>query len=304
MALALVSVISDAGGWDPPVGWWDREPMIAEIAGGVILLLVGVFFVDTIVKRRQSAELSRAVEARWDALGGIPFRSLGLAMTRVIDRMAWLLTLIPAHGAPPGWEPQQRRALDVELQKAGLRQAAAGADAGKLQHQDLAARLGKASAHPPWCRSAVAALDDIKWDMRDRVAMWAGPMLALERLAPLLGRLGMIDTGIGAIQTRLRQVGGFPDHQLDPDGKTQERLVAAWFATLAQAVVLREELHRASLTTGDVDQTTVEAEMRGRERFGCALRDTDRCTLCRRAEEAGTDPDGARKVLLTPFVAR
>jgi hypothetical protein len=72
---------------------------------------------------------------------------------------------------------------------------------------------------------------------------------------------------------------------------------------LAQAVSLREDLHRAALTSGSFDPAAVRAEMEDREKFAWVLDRDHRQTLAERARDAGTDAVRAREVLLRPMRA-
>jgi hypothetical protein len=98
------------------------------------------------------------------------------------------------------------------------------------------------------------------------------------------------------VQERLRRLSRFPEHHPQPDD--QEGLVIDWFAVLAEAVSLREDLHRAGLTSGRFDAAAVSREMAGRAKFGWALAKEHREALAAREREAGAGRKRARELLL------
>jgi hypothetical protein len=70
---AVLSVAGAAGDLIPGLGLtdvWSAGPMLTQIVGGVLLLLVAVGLVDQYVSRREQTQRDAMLQRRWAALGG------------------------------------------------------------------------------------------------------------------------------------------------------------------------------------------------------------------------------------------
>lgn len=233
VALAIADKALDFG------TFWQPLPMLTQLVGGLLLLGVTVFAVDTVVRRRADDAHDTELAARWQGLGGIPFRSLANGLGDVIDATAWLLTAEHPLDRPPF---EQCR-LEHLLSAAGTGPTRTG-DTGALTSETLASQLRSLSAEPAWCRFAHDHIDRHKWAFRDRVGTWAASMLSLDELAAILSRMSVVDDAVSELQAPLRRLAHLGQEQ--PDADTGEELVRAWFAFLHEAMSMREELQWAA----------------------------------------------------------
>jgi hypothetical protein len=98
-------------------------------------------------------------------------------------------------------------------------------------------RVSLLLADEGWCKLAVSVIDLLKWRYRERIGIWAGPMLEHPDVARVLSRMTLLDDRIGELQAPLRELGRFPHENPTGDPAAARR---QWFSLLAECVSLRE----------------------------------------------------------------
>jgi hypothetical protein len=276
--------------------------MDAEVAGGLVFLVGTVLGVEWFVEQSNERQRERELRERWAGLGGVPFRGLSGPVGDIVDGLAWLLTADHPFERPAGVSGTHEQRLFAALERAHLEPTRIpSGDQQRLFEERLRALL----ADEDWCGLAVSVIDLLKWRYRERIGIWAGPMLEHPDVARVLSRMTLLDDRIGELQAPLRELGNFPHENRNGD---PDAAAGRWFTLLAECVSLREDLQRAALV-GDYSQEWATRSLAGFARHRHWARPDDSATMDARAAWAmaplGADAsawqDRRERVLATPL---
>jgi hypothetical protein len=249
--LAVVAATAAVAGLGAILNWPDG--MDAEVVGGLVFLVGTVLGVEWFVAQNNERERAQQLRERWAGLGGVPFRGLSGPVGDIVDGLAWLLTTHHPFERPTGVSDRLAAQLPDAIGRSRLKPTNIPT---REQHALFEQRLTPLLEDEEWCALAGKVIDLLKWGYRERIGIWAGPMLDHPDVARVLKRMTLLDDRIGELQAPLRELARLPHEDTDVDPEIARR---RWFSLLGECVSLREDLQRAALAGDQSYQSAIHA---------------------------------------------